>query len=142
MNLLLELLLRNIKRSSSYEVEVSAAKDERVNRILNYINENLTSPHLLRVDQLAQTFSLSPTYLSEFFRKKVNISLREYIMKAKLKLVEIRLLNSDYTLTEIAHELNFTDVSHLSKSFKKYIGMSIREFKQRGEYQLLKRSNC
>ncbi len=68
--------------------------------------------------------------------------LRTYIIKAKLKLVEIRLLNSDYTLTEIANELNFTDVSHLSKTFKKYTGMSIRDFKKRGEYQLLKRGRC
>jgi len=86
--------------------------------------------------------SESPTYLSEFFRKKVKMSLREYIIKAKLKLVEIRLLNSDYTLTEIAAELSFTDVSHLSKTFKRYTGMSIREFKKQGEYQLLKRSVC
>ena len=85
---------------------------------------------------------LSPTYLSEFFRKKVNMSLREYIIKARLKWVEIRLLNSDYTFTEIAAELSFTDVSHLSKTFKKYTGMSIRDFKKTGEYQLLKRSKC
>ncbi len=80
--------------------------------------------------------------MGEFFRKNVNMSLREYIIKAKLRLVEIRLLNSNFTLTEIADELNFTDVSHLSKTFKRYTGMSIREFKQQGEYRLLKRSAC
>lgn len=68
--------------------------------------------------------------------------LREYIIKAKLKLVEIRLLNSSYTLTEIADELSFTDVSHLSKTFKKYTGISIRDFKKQGEYRLLKRNTC
>ena len=68
--------------------------------------------------------------------------LREYIIKAKLKLVEIRLLNSDYTLTEIADELGFTDVSHLSKTFKRYVGLSIRDFKTNGEYMLLKRNVC
>ncbi len=116
--------------------------DERITKLLSYINEHIGEPQLLKVEQLAKTFLLSPTYLSEFFRKKVNMSLREYIMKAKLKLVEIRLLNSNYTLTEIANELSFTDVSHLSKTFKRYTGLSIREFKKRGEYQLLKRSTC
>ena len=72
----------------------------------------------------------------------MKLSLRQYIIKSKLKLVEIRLLNSDYTLTEIANELSFTDASHLSKTFKKYTGMSIREFKKQGEHQLLKRSAC
>ncbi|MEL6973657.1 MAG: AraC family transcriptional regulator, partial [Bacteroidota bacterium] len=127
---------------SFYEVQVSGEQDERITRLLSYINEHLAEPKLLKVDQLAKTFLLSPTYLSEFFRKKVNIPLREYIIKAKLKLVEIRLLNSSHTLTEIADELSFTDVSHLSKTFKRYTGMSIREFKKRGEYQLLKRTAC
>ncbi|MEM6966939.1 MAG: AraC family transcriptional regulator [Bacteroidota bacterium] len=142
MTSVLEILLRNIKQSSFHEVQATADTDERITKLLSYINEHLGEPHLLKVDQLAKTFLLSPTYLSEFFKKKVNMPLREYIIKAKLKLVEIRLLNSDYTLTEIAHELSFTDVSHLSKTFKKYTGMSIRDFKKQGEYQLLKRSTC
>ena len=142
MTSILEILVRNIKQSSFYELGTATDKDERITKLLSYINEHLSEPQLLKVDQLAKTFLLSPTYLSEFFRKNVNMPLREYIIKAKLKLVEIRLLNSNYTLTEIADELSFTDVSHLSKTFKKYTGMSIREFKKRGEYQLLKRSQC
>lgn len=142
MTSILEVLLRNIKQSAFYEMEKSIDNDERITKLLSYINEHIAEPHLLKVEQLAKTFLLSPTYLSEFFRKKVNMSLREYIIKAKLKLVEIRLLNSNYTLTEIANELSFTDVSHLSKTFKRYTGVSIRDFKKQGEYRLLKRSSC
>ncbi len=139
---ILEILLRNSKNSSAYETSNNAEKDDRITKLLAYINENINEPHLLKVEQLAKTMLISPTYLSEFFRKKVKISLREYILKTKLKLVEIRLLNSNYNLSEIANELGFTDVSHLSKTFKKYTGMSIREFKKQGEYQLLKRGAC
>ena len=139
---ILEILLRNIKESAAYDIIEPDDRDDRIMKLLSYINENISNTDLLKVEQLAKTFSISPTYLSEFFRKKVKISLREYIIKAKLKLVEIRLLNSDYTLTEIANELGFTDVSHLSKTFKKYAGISMREFKKRGEYQLLKRNVC
>ncbi len=139
---ILEILLRNIKESAFYETENAIESDSRINRILAYINENLANTHLLKVENLAKTFLISPTYLSEFFRKNVNMPLREYIIKSKLKLVEIRLLNSDYTLTEIADELSFTDASHLSKTFKKYTGISMREFKNKGEYHLLKRATC
>lgn len=142
MTSILEILLRNIKQSSFDEVGEGEDRDDRVTKLLAYINENIAESKLLKVDNLAKIFLLSPTYLSEFFRKKVKMSLREYIIKAKLKLVEIRLLNSDYTLTEIADELSFTDVSHLSKTFKRYTGMSIREFKKQGEYHLLKRGSC
>ena len=142
MTSVLEILLRNIKQSAFYGINGSTEYDERITKLLSYINEHIAEPRLLKVEQLARTFLLSPNYLSEFFRKKVNMPLREYIIKAKLKLVEIRLLNSDYTLTEIADELSFTDVSHLSKTFKRYTNMSIRDFKKKGEYQLLKRSVC
>lgn len=142
MTSILEILLRNIKQGEQYEVAATDEQDDRITRLLTYINEHISEPQLLKVDQLAREFLLSPTYLSEFFRKKVNMPLREYIIRAKLKQVEIRLLNSDYTLTEIADELKFTDVSHLSKTFKRYSGMSIREFRKQGEYQLLKRTVC
>ncbi|PHI18147.1 AraC family transcriptional regulator [Lewinellaceae bacterium SD302] len=142
MSSVLELLLRNIRKSPFFEVATETQGDERINNLLVYINENISNSALLKVDRLAKHFHLSPTYLGEYFRKNVNVSLREYIIKTKLKLVEIRLLNSDLTLTEIAEELNFTDVSHLSKTFKRYVGISLRDFRKQGEYHLLKRNAC
>ncbi|MCM4152412.1 AraC family transcriptional regulator [Arenibacter sp. N53] len=141
MTSILEILIRNIKRTSYFDFPKKNF-DERITKMLIYINENIDKSELLKVENLADVFMMSTTYVSEYFKKQVNMPLREYIIKAKLKLVEIRLLNSDFTLTEIADELGFTDVSHLSKTFKKYAGTSIREFKNNGEYRLLTRNAC
>lgn len=138
---ILELLMRNIKKTIYFE-SIKDQTDDRIVRMLQYLNEHIGEPDQLKVEILADLFSMSPTYVSEYFRKQVNMSLREYIIKAKLKLVEIRLLHSDKTLTEIADELGFTDVSHLSKTFKKYVGISIRDFKKEGEYRMLTRNVC
>lgn len=141
MTSILEILIRNIKKTSYFDFPKKNF-DERITKMLTYINENIDKTELLKVENLADVFMMSTTYVSEYFKKQVNMPLREYIIKAKLKLVEIRLLNSDFTLTEIADELGFTDVSHLSKTFKKYAGTSIREFKNNGEYRLLTRNAC
>ncbi|WP_298421056.1 AraC family transcriptional regulator [uncultured Kordia sp.] len=141
MTSILEILIRNIKKSSFYEVS-KVATDDRIHKMLTYINENIDKPTHLKVDHLADVFSMSSTYVSEYFKKQIHMPLREYIIKAKLKLVEIRLLNSDFTITEIADDLGFTDASHLSKTFKRYVGSSIRDFKNKGEYVLLKRGTC
>ena len=138
---IMEILVRNIKAGNFYEIPKNNT-DDRINKMLTYINEHIDQPELLKVGNLAEVFMMSPTYVSEFFKKQVNMSLREYIIKGKLKLVEIRLLNSDYTLTQIADDLGFTDVSHLSKTFKRYSGTSLRQFKNNGEYMLLKRTDC
>ena len=140
MTSVLEILIRNIKKSNYFEVPNNS--DDRIIKMLTYINENIDKTELLKVENLAVVFMMSSTYVSEYFKKQVHMSLREYIIKAKLKLVEIRLLNSDFTLTQIADELGFTDVSHLSKTFKRYAGTSIREFKNNGEYMMLKRGTC
>ncbi|WP_299716142.1 AraC family transcriptional regulator [uncultured Tenacibaculum sp.] len=141
MTSILEILIRNIKKGDFFEIAQNNT-DERITKMLIYINEHIDNSELLKIDNLAHVFSMSPTYVSEFFKKQVKISLREYIIKAKLRLVEIRLLNSDFTLTEIANDLDFSDVSHLSKTFKRYTGVTIKEFKTNGEYMLMKRATC
>ncbi|SHI85391.1 AraC family transcriptional regulator [Pseudozobellia thermophila] len=138
---ILEILMRNIKKTIYFE-SIENQTDDRIVRILQYLNENISDPEKLKIESLSDRFSMSPTYVSEYFKKQVHMSLREYIIKARLKLVEIRLLNSDYSLGEIADELGFTDVSHLSKTFKRYVGLSIREFKNQGEYRMLTRNVC
>ena len=141
MTSILEILIRNIKKSNYFELPKNQV-DDRITKMLTYINTHIDKTELLKVENLAKVFNMSPTYVSEYFKKQVSMSLREYIIKAKLKLVEIRLLNSDFTLTQIADDLGFTDVSHLSKTFKRYTGSSIRDFKIKGEYMLLKRATC
>jgi AraC family transcriptional regulator len=69
--------------------------------MLTYTNDDIHKPEHLKVAHIASIFVMSPTYNIEFFKKQVHLPLREYVLTAKIKLVEIRLLNSDYTLTEI-----------------------------------------
>ncbi len=134
---MLHILMRSIKKNSVARSE-RLSSDNRLNEMTAYIQEHLDSHDDLKVEALADRFHISATYISEFFRKNMGISLREYIAKSRLKLVEIRLLYSDFTLNQIADELGFTDASHLSRTFKKYAGQSIRDFKNKGDYNLLK----
>lgn len=140
MTSILEILIRNIKKGEFYEIPNNS--DDRITKMLTFINDNIDKTEELKIENLANIFAMSPTYVSEFFKKQVHISLRDYILKGKLKMVEIRLLNSDHTLAEIAYSLGFTDASHLSKTFKKHVGLSIKEFKNGGDYVLLKRATC
>ncbi|GAA5221284.1 AraC family transcriptional regulator [Membranihabitans marinus] len=141
MTSVLEILIRNIKKGNFQELNQNNT-DERINKMVTYIHEHISQPNHLKIEHLAKIFLMSPTYVSEYFKKQMKIPLREYIIKSKLKMVEIRLLNSNYTLAEIAEDLGFTDTSHLSKTFKRYAGCSIRDFKAKGEYVLLKKSSC
>jgi AraC-like DNA-binding protein len=90
-----------------------------IQRLLAYIRQHIAEPNRLRIEQLAEEFAYSPKHLSALFKQETGESLHRYIVRYKLQLVEVRLLQSTHTVSQIADELAFTDVCHLNKQFKK-----------------------
>jgi len=127
---ILDILVRSIeKRFVNRANEV----DNRFGEILRYTHANLLDSEKLRLPILADKFHISKTYFSEYFKKQAGINLAEYILKSKLKIVETKVLHTNLSLKEIAYQLNFTDSSHLAKSFKKVYGMTVKELKKQGQ---------
>lgn len=139
---ILHIVLRNIKHT--FIETVDQKHDKRLTEITNYIQDNICNSKQLKIEVLAEKFAISRYYMSEYFKKQMGMPLKEYILRSKLKLVEIRLLCSDYNINQIADELGFSDSSHLARTFKKYSHQSIKEFRNKGDYYLLKkeRNSC
>jgi len=125
---ILNILARSIEKKY---VDQANAIDNRFGELLRYINTNLLDSEKLRLMNLADNFGIAKTYFSEYFKKQAGVSLAEYILKSKLKIVETKVIHTDLSLKEIAWQMNFTDSSHLSKTFKKVYGMTVKEFKNK-----------
>lgn len=125
---ILNVLARSIEKKY---VEKANEADTRFGEILRYVNTNLLDNERLRLVNLAEKFGISQTYFSEYFKKQAGVSLADYILKSKLKIVETKVVHTDLSLKEIAWQMNFSDSSHLAKSFKKAYGMTIKEFKSK-----------
>lgn len=124
---ILNILARSIENRYVTQANLN---DNRFGEILRYINTHLLESEKLKLPALAKQFGISKTYFSEYFKKQAGMSLTDYILKSKLKIAETKLLHTDLSLKEIAWQLNFTDSSHFSKSFKKLYGMTVKEFKK------------
>ena len=61
-----------------------------------------------------------------------NVTLTDFILQEKVKLTRNLLACSPYSYIEIATYLGFSSQSHLGKVFKKYTGMTLRQY--RGKY--------
>lgn len=133
INTIITIAARNIALVLP-EVQDSRKKDSSLN-LLNYIHVHIYEPQKLKASAIARHFNVSPTYISEYFKKKSGESLQQYITGYKLKLLEHRLQYTEMRMHEIAAELGFSDESHLNRIFKKYRGLSPTLFRKQWKEQ-------
>lgn len=72
---------------------------------------------------LSERFNLEYSYLSNLFSELQGESIEKYLIKLKVEKVK-ELLGYDATLAEIAAQLQYSSIAHLSSQFKKTTGIS------------------
>jgi len=120
MGAVLSLVGRHLAQRPVPERRAPSYAEGFIQRLLAYIRRHISEPNCLRVERLAEEFAYSPSHLSALFKQQTGESLRQYIVRYKLKLAETQLQLSTLTVSQIADELAFTDVCHLNKLFKKH----------------------
>lgn len=100
-----------------------------VRRAINYLGKNLNKK--LTLNQLANEVGYSPTYFTTLFKKETNYSPISYF--SHLKIVNACEL-LDYTnmkVKEISFHLGYSDPYYFTKDFKKKMGLSPRNYRNR-----------
>ena len=65
------------------------------------------------------------------FRQWANSVLKQYIINAKIRLVQNLLTYSDYSCIEIASYLGFSSQSHMGEHFRRVTGMTPRKYREK-----------
>lgn len=68
-------------------------------------------------------------HLSQLFSSVEGITLEQYFIHQKIERVKELLVYDELSLTEIAHQLGYSSLAHLSGQFKKVTGMTPSHFK-------------
>jgi AraC-like DNA-binding protein len=68
--------------------------------------------------------------LSKLFSSVEGITIEKFILKQKIEKVKELLFYDEMALSQIAYQLGYSSVAHLSAQFKKETGMSPSHFKQ------------
>jgi len=69
-------------------------------------------------------------YLSNLFSSVEGVTIERYFIHLKIEKVKELLVYDESTLTEIAFNLGYSSVAHLSRQFKKVTGLTPTEFKR------------
>ncbi len=132
--LLLTLIARHVTEAATQNFAPNKS-DSTITDIIFYIQYHIYDNTKLSLTSVANTFNKSKNSLSTFFKASTGLSLKEYILDYKLGLATSRLLRSNLTISEIAHELNFTDESHLNKLFKNKYKQTAKQFRKERKSQ-------
>ncbi|EIA07132.1 transcriptional regulator, AraC family [Flavobacterium frigoris PS1] len=77
-------------------------------------------------DQLNQNYH----YLSNLFTEANEMTIEHYFIAQKIERAKELLIYNEHSLSEIAYQLNYSSVAHLSKQFKKVTGLTATSFKK------------
>jgi beta-xylosidase/AraC-like DNA-binding protein len=100
----------------------------RERMIAAYIKKNYQEP--LTLDELAKKLDLTPQYLSRYFRKKFGVNFHAYVNRIRLESAIKDLLLSDATVTAIAYDNGFPNLSSFIKELRDHTGTNPTEYRK------------
>lgn len=98
-----------------------------IRKTLICIDANLTGDITLHT--LADMQNISAGYLSTLFKKEVGQTLTEYVNRRRMKEATYLLRNTVLQIQTIAQHCGIPDVNYFSKIFKRYYGLSPKDFR-------------
>ncbi|WP_339281833.1 AraC family transcriptional regulator [Paenibacillus sp. FSL H8-0282] len=100
------------------------------NYIFNHLYEELS------LDRLAEVAGLNRSYLSLLFKKETGFTISDFIQLERIEEAKRLIEVPEISLSDIASRLHFNDQSYFTKVFKKYTGITPKQFRTNRENTL------
>lgn len=99
--------------------------NHQVDDILAYINQNISET--ITIEQLAEHFFLSESYICRIFKAATGTTINKYITARRISIAKA-LLNEGVSVNEAYERSGFTDYSNFFKAFTKAVGVSPKKY--------------
>ncbi|MCS7466042.1 AraC family transcriptional regulator [Stieleria sp. ICT_E10.1] len=98
-------------------------------RVITHLHENFADR--LSTDELAEMAGLSVSHFERRFRRAFGASPRQYLVRIRVEHAARMLLETEKTVSEIAHACGFYDHAHFSRSFRNIMQLSPSQYRSR-----------
>ena len=105
---------------------IKNGKYEKIKAALSIIEENYNTQFTL--DFLAKSCGMSPNYFCRFFKQMTQKTPFDYINIYRINAACEMLSDGNASVTDIAYNCGYNDLSYFIKMFKKYKGMSPKNY--------------
>lgn len=107
---------------------VYAKRTRQLKNSLRLIRSNYQRP--ISLEELAAQADMSPKYFCRFFKEMVNRTPIDYLNYYRTERACEMLISGESNITEIALDCGFNDLSYFIKTFKKYKGLSPKQYQK------------
>lgn len=119
--------------SAMHEMKFRGINSLQTINAIEYINTHIADR--ISLTSVADHLGITISYLSRIFKAATGEKISSYILKRKLDTALVMLKHTDMTVSEISYKLKFTSQSYFTKTFKKFMGISPREYRS-GKYTI------
>ena len=91
------------------------------NRIRQYIGTHFTEQ--LTLEDIGEALSMSPYHLAHIFKDMTGMSPIHYMIRYRIGEAQNLLISTDYSATQIAAIVGYTNVNHFNAIFAKLVGL-------------------
>lgn len=122
-----EQVLNHYAKKLNQELTQMEEKREVIERIVQYMDSHYAEE--ISLTSLAGEFFLAPTYLAKKFKEKTGKTVIQYLEEIRMEQAKEMLRTSGYSISEIALQTGYNDSNYFTRSFKRVLGMTPREYR-------------
>ncbi len=115
-----EIFTDNLFQSTEHRSRV-------VKNAVEYIARNFSEE--ITLTSAAEELHVNASYLSMLFRQVTGMTFKEHLNHVRIEEAERLLANTNYPILEIAIACGYRDQSYFTKVFKKYTGLTPRQYR-------------
>lgn len=116
-----------VKQKENGNMEHEQKKENLVCKITEFIDEHYKES--IKLENISRSLHISPSQLSHVFKHETGLSPIQYIIHRRIGEAQSLLVETHLLIREIEESLGFGSSVHFSAIFKKYVGISPKEYR-------------
>lgn len=98
-------------------------------KLFQYLDTHLENTP--SIPDIADEMGYSVSYLAREFKKQTGQTMQQYLRQRRIELAKLALLSSSDSIQNICHSLGFSSQSYFTAEFRKAVGMTPTEYRQK-----------
>ncbi len=112
---------------------VAGKRVEKANNVIEqakeYIQKHFNKD--ISLDEVSREVDISPYYFSKIFKDSTGKNFIEYLTEIRIERAKELLTSSNHSMKEICASVGYSDPNYFSRAFKKNVGITPTEYKER-----------